>query len=369
MKCGRMLGKGSFGVVYGICNTDKKIALKLTKRLHFAELLYWPSLQHQNILPCLKVFNLTNEIGLVAFMIPRARMNLLEFSRTSNFKRSSQSFSFLRSWMYQILNAVHFLHDLNLYHLDISVLNVLLSSELTAQLTDFGSVYHSVLDKCAVEDIGLPSIYCPPEVFRKTGRSASRLEKREISPSSCDIYSVGILFLEVASNNCFRKKSLNKPVHRSFRNNVSLILRYLKEPAVFCKYLHQAFPAAAITSKDEILVADLIWSCIRTKITSRPSAKQLLRHEFLKEISSSPLNNNIEDKFGKNDNSSSGHSFEVKKLENIVEEINEHIPPNIKRTTELYQERHLLPLISDQKNSSTKHPPRLHSEDSLSLNI
>ena len=82
----------------------------------------------------------------------------------------------------QILNGNEFIHSKNIYHRDIKLENLIINSNNTVKIIDFGFSARCPPNKTLNFFCGTPS-YMPPEI----------VQKKEYIGSPVDIWSLGIL--------------------------------------------------------------------------------------------------------------------------------------------------------------------------------
>ena len=82
----------------------------------------------------------------------------------------------------QILNGIEFIHSKNIYHRDIKLENLIINSNNTVKIIDFGFSARCPPNKTLNFFCGTPS-YMPPEI----------VQKKEYIGSPVDIWSLGIL--------------------------------------------------------------------------------------------------------------------------------------------------------------------------------
>jgi serine/threonine protein kinase len=144
MQYGKKLGEGSYGKVYeSFC---KKFAIKVIEcclcKSVYKELYFSKHLNHENILQAKKIKILkTSTNYIVELYFPKKTINLQKYLLLcENIKHETKI-----KFMYQILNAIDYLHSLNICHKDIKLDNFLVDEEdLSLYLIDFGSTSYSI---------------------------------------------------------------------------------------------------------------------------------------------------------------------------------------------------------------------------------
>lgn len=137
---GNLLGEGSYGKVYeSYC---KKFAIKVIDCCLcpniYKELYFSQNLNHENILQAqkIKVIKNINQIHTFEFYFPKKCINLQKYLLCNSL---SITYETKIKFMYQILNAVSYLHSNNIVHKDLKLDNFLVDTEtLNLFLIDFG---------------------------------------------------------------------------------------------------------------------------------------------------------------------------------------------------------------------------------------
>jgi len=163
----------------------------------------------------------------------------------------------IRSWCRQILKALVHLHTRSppIIHRDLKCDNVLIASDGTVRLGDFGL---AITGNSKTSDISGTPNFMAPEVWS------------ESYDCKADIYAFGMLLLEVKMNDV------------PYRERKTLIVDMLRG--------EKLSPPAALDAKNfeeeprrmNKLLRQMITSCIEWDPKDRPSAKELLDHEFFR---------------------------------------------------------------------------------------
>ncbi|KAI6235669.1 Protein kinase domain-containing protein [Aphelenchoides besseyi] len=145
---GRIIGNGSFGVVYmaKVVNTNENVAIKKVlqdKRFKNRELQIMRKLDHQNIVK-LKYFFYTSGdkkdelfLNLILEYIPET---VYRVSRHFSKQRQNIPMIYVKAYMYQVFRALAYIHTQGICHRDIKPQNLLLNSKTSVvKLCDFGS--------------------------------------------------------------------------------------------------------------------------------------------------------------------------------------------------------------------------------------
>ncbi|CAD5221186.1 unnamed protein product [Bursaphelenchus xylophilus] len=145
---GRIIGNGSFGVVYmaKVVNTNEHVAIKKVlqdKRFKNRELQIMRRLNHQNVVKLKYFFYTTGDkkddlfLNLILEYIPET---VYRVSRHFNKQRQNIPMIYVKTYMYQVFRALAYIHSLGICHRDIKPQNLLLNSKTSVvKLCDFGS--------------------------------------------------------------------------------------------------------------------------------------------------------------------------------------------------------------------------------------
>lgn len=143
MQYGKKLGEGSYGKVYeSLC---KKFAIKVIEcclcKSIYKELYFSKHLHHENILQAKKIKILkTSTKYIFELYFPKKTINLQKYLLLCEDIKYETKLKF----MYQILNAIDYLHSLNICHKDIKLDNFLIDEDQNLYLIDFGSTSYTI---------------------------------------------------------------------------------------------------------------------------------------------------------------------------------------------------------------------------------
>ncbi len=191
----KRLGKGSFGVVYKVKRKqDNKIyALKRVNSTEdtLNEVRLLASLNHPNIIRFYDAFpyyrNGSRNISISIVMEYAGGGDLAKL--ISNYKVKNKYISERRIWKYifQISNALEYLHRHDILHRDLKAANCFLTSNDEIKLGDMNISKVVKRGQLARTKIGTP-YYMSPEIWNNTPYN-----------EKCDIWALGCLIYELAS--------------------------------------------------------------------------------------------------------------------------------------------------------------------------
>ncbi|KAI6176742.1 Protein kinase domain-containing protein [Aphelenchoides bicaudatus] len=192
---GRIIGNGSFGVVYmaKILTTNENVAIKKVlqdKRFKNRELQIMRKLNHQNIVTLKYFFYTTGEkkdelfLNLILDYVPET---VYRVSRHFSKQRQNIPMIYVKTYMYQVFRALAYIHSLGICHRDIKPQNLLLNSKTSCvKICDFGSAKSLVPGEPNVAYICSRYYRAPELIFGATDYT-----------SSIDVWSSGTVLAEL----------------------------------------------------------------------------------------------------------------------------------------------------------------------------
>ncbi|KAJ3308954.1 hypothetical protein HDV04_000600 [Boothiomyces sp. JEL0838] len=185
-----VIGQGSFATVYKARNifTNQTVAIKaidlkkasssFSKEVEILEQLE----QTENIINLIEYFETTEKLYLV-----------LEYCRTDMFDAivtdgMPLDHPILFDWFLQVCTAIERMHQMNLYHRDIKLENILINENNQATLTDFGLATSS---KYSIHKVGTEA-YMAPECFNMSNRSKL---SQTFSSEKNDVWALGVMLI------------------------------------------------------------------------------------------------------------------------------------------------------------------------------
>lgn len=191
---GKVLGKGSFGVVKEATNkaTGRRWAVKAVNKekagtsavkLLEREVLIMKKIDHEHLIHLEEIYETSKRMYLV--------MELCDAGGIEKLLEQKKRFTEKETWtvINQLAHAVAYLHDSDIVHRDLKLENILLSQPLgnellNIKLTDFGLsfVRGGVGSDSMMQSVCGTPIYMAPEVIDDLGYS-----------QQCDIWSIGVI--------------------------------------------------------------------------------------------------------------------------------------------------------------------------------
>ncbi|XP_071043127.1 probable serine/threonine-protein kinase DDB_G0284251 [Parasteatoda tepidariorum] len=133
------LGSGAFGDVYKMMDFSgqevavKVVSLEVTKK---SEIEIWPKMRHPNIIPLLQYISFSNpDVGV--FVMPVHWGTLKDVVVDRHFLSQTCALDCLKSWLYDTLCGLNYLHSNEACHLDLKSDNILISQDYRAVICDF----------------------------------------------------------------------------------------------------------------------------------------------------------------------------------------------------------------------------------------
>jgi len=192
---GRIIGNGSFGVVYlaKVITTNENVAIKKVlqdKRFKNRELQIMRKLEHQNIVKLKYFFYTTGEkkdelfLNLILEYVPET---VYRVSRHFSKQRQNIPMIYVKTYMYQVFRALAYIHSLGICHRDIKPQNLLLNSKTSVvKLCDFGSAKALIPGEPNVAYICSRYYRAPELIFGATDYN-----------TSIDVWSAGTVLAEL----------------------------------------------------------------------------------------------------------------------------------------------------------------------------
>ncbi|CAD8152076.1 unnamed protein product [Paramecium octaurelia] len=274
----RHVGQGKYGQVFKAQNKLNKqiVALKKIKqekeangfpRTAMREIHLLSSMKHENIVGFKEVIVQSKSTFLVLEYMDTDLHNLLQ-------RRIVFGLDQVRCLMYQILDALTYLHSRNVYHRDLKPNNILYNDKGQVKICDFGMANEYSKKRPQTKRILVPQ-YRAPEIYLGGQYDCS-----------VDVWSAGILFLELivkqspfvlakSEFQCFAKIIDLCGTPTEDVNSLPHYHEYIKGPKerTLRKYLH------AQSSAPPQLI-DLIDRMLTLNPAKRIKAQEALKHQY-----------------------------------------------------------------------------------------
>jgi cyclin-dependent kinase-like len=195
-----VVGEGAYGIVYKCRNkeTDKYVAIKkfkevedkLVQKTMKRELKMLQMLKHENVVDFQEAFIYKENLFLVFEYVEKNLLEVLEkYPEGLNPK-------LIRSFVFQMCKAVHYLHTKNIIHRDVKPENLLVDENMNLKLCDFGFARKISLNDennnvDAMTDYVATRWYRSPELLLSNG----------IYGPEVDYWAIGCIMGELADGN------------------------------------------------------------------------------------------------------------------------------------------------------------------------
>eukprot|EP01006_Ploeotia_vitrea_P032140 TRINITY_DN64409_c0_g1_i1.p1 TRINITY_DN64409_c0_g1~~TRINITY_DN64409_c0_g1_i1.p1 ORF type:complete len:428 (-),score=3.70 TRINITY_DN64409_c0_g1_i1:206-1489(-) len=254
----KLLGRGAFGVVHMASNDQgQRVAIKtISFNENDRNVLKQLQLLHRELKTLRKVGNHPNIVKY--YRCTRRGMQVhmfMELCAGGSIKalydqtETGLPPAVVATYTKHILSGLQFLHDLEVVHRDIKCDNILIDSEGTAKLADFGAA--AVLGPNAQRTTIGTVYWMAPEVVMQTGHRWQ-----------ADIWSLGCAVMEMLT--------AKRPFHgicNTYHSFVKMLAEHSTPPL-----------SVGIT---EPLARDFILSCLQKDPSKRPSCATLSQHPFV----------------------------------------------------------------------------------------
>mmetsp|Transcript_7484 Transcript_7484/g.15254 ORF Transcript_7484/g.15254 Transcript_7484/m.15254 type:complete len:296 (+) Transcript_7484:403-1290(+) len=187
------IGEGTYGVVYKARDqvTSDVIALKKIRleqedegvpSTAIREISILKELQHPNIVRFLDVVHSNNKLYLVFEFLDQDLKRFMDSQ-----PEGSLDPQLVKSYLYQLLNGIHFCHERRVLHRDLKPQNLLIDARGSLKLADFG----------LARAFGIPVRHYTHEVVTLWYRAPEVLLGARKYSTPVDIWSIGCIFAEM----------------------------------------------------------------------------------------------------------------------------------------------------------------------------
>ncbi|XP_015904230.1 probable serine/threonine-protein kinase DDB_G0284251 [Parasteatoda tepidariorum] len=262
--CIEKLGSGAFGDVYKMMDFSgqevavKVVSLEVTKK---SEIEIWPKMRHPNIIPLLRYISFSNpDVGV--FVMPVHRGTLKDAVQNEHFLSQSSALDCLKSWLYDTLCGLAYLHSNEACHLDLKSDNILISQDYRAVICDFSCLASAT-----------KAIPRPPEACLSLGGVT------EVDGKAFDMWAYGVMVLEL-----FTSKALSNAITcaGNWNRDIYPAMFHILQGDVFKCSMSGAFSATGIADGQVRLALNFIHTFLMPDRRKRWSAGKAIDHCFFK---------------------------------------------------------------------------------------
>ncbi|XP_027351379.1 wall-associated receptor kinase-like 1 [Abrus precatorius] len=277
----RFLGQGGYGTVYkGMLPDGTIVAIKKSKEIErnqietfVNEVVILSQINHRNIVKLLGCCLETEAPLLVYEFIPNGTLSHHIHSKDHESSLPWECRLRIACEVAGALTYMHFAASVPIFHRDIKPTNILLDSNYSAKVSDFGTSRSVPLDKTHLTTVvGGTFGYIDPEYFQSS----------QFTDKS-DVYSFGVVLVELITG--------RKPISFLYdddegQNLIAQFISLMKE-----SQLSQILDAKVVKEarKDDILaIANLAMRCLKLNGKKRPTMKEVSTElEALRKVQSS----------------------------------------------------------------------------------
>eukprot|EP01103_Thecamoeba_quadrilineata_P007761 TRINITY_DN17594_c0_g1_i1.p1 TRINITY_DN17594_c0_g1~~TRINITY_DN17594_c0_g1_i1.p1 ORF type:complete len:521 (-),score=107.29 TRINITY_DN17594_c0_g1_i1:125-1687(-) len=242
------VGSGGFGTVYSAKQGNKMIAIKKAphmtikeRQVNYHEISYLRQIKHENIVEMYKAYLVESEIWIAMEFLEGG--TLTEAVKKQDFRPNHIAFV-----AHGVLEGLKYLHASKIAHRDLKSANIMLSVKAEVKIVDFGLCCK--IEEPRFEIVGSP-FWMPPEMILSQPHTYA-----------VDIWSLGISLLELANGDPPNRDNSLKAMAQIAINGIP---KPFKEPTKWPGQFHE-----------------FIAGCLKTDPQERPTAADLLTHEFIK---------------------------------------------------------------------------------------
>ena len=327
-----VVGEGAYGIVYKCRNkeTDKFVAIKkfkeiedkLVQKTMKRELKMLQMLKHDNVVDFQEAFIYKENLFLVFEYVEKNLLEVLEkFPEGLNPK-------LIRSFVFQMCKAVHYLHTKNIIHRDVKPENLLVDENMNLKLCDFGFARKISLNEennhvDAMTDYVATRWYRSPELLLSNG----------IYGPEVDYWAIGCIMGELADGNpmfpgenevdqldCIIKILGNLPenlINLFYSNEIyngKKLLRVNRPESLERRYFGKLGPTAI----------DFMKGLLQLDPNKRLNDENVFKHKYFNCFMNEPENKYIRDLIEKNNtvnnniNKNSTNKVETKVINNMT---------------------------------------------------
>eukprot|EP01029_Cantina_marsupialis_P014647 TRINITY_DN3211_c0_g1_i2.p1 TRINITY_DN3211_c0_g1~~TRINITY_DN3211_c0_g1_i2.p1 ORF type:complete len:387 (-),score=128.21 TRINITY_DN3211_c0_g1_i2:204-1364(-) len=266
-----IIGKGAFGKVFrAYCKpfrTECAIKVMELEKINTsiddirAEVATMKLCRHPNVLPCHCCFAVKDQLWLVMPLMDQSScLHIIRLLQKADLFADDQGFheSWIATILKEALQGLSYFHSHGQIHRDLKAGNLLLNSEGSVQIADFGVsgwLQDVVSRKTRTTFVGTPNWMAPEILEQSCGYD-----------SKADIWSLGITALELARGRApYAEQSPMRVLMLTLQKPPPSLKTYGDSGPKFSTHFH-----------------DFVKQCLQKDPEKRPTSAKLLNHSFIK---------------------------------------------------------------------------------------
>ncbi|KAH7945319.1 hypothetical protein HPB49_009494 [Dermacentor silvarum] len=225
----------------------------------------------------------------VAYVMPAFRCTLHQKVSLKAFLCSEGSYAAVKFWLSQVADALEYLHQRELFHLDVSLRNVFILQADRAVLGGLASLQPSRM--VSAGDVRLDSVFAPPDVIAARIGLAAPVPATgggDLQADRVDAWGFCTLVAEALTCHWRWKVRkflvLSKSRDRSTADRLSLLADYVTSrftsTACLRRYVHQHFRGAHVDDDEVSALAALLALGLRVDATARRPVAAMRAHKY-----------------------------------------------------------------------------------------
>eukprot|EP00899_Mesostigma_viride_P025778 jgi/Mesvir1/6385/Mv12270-RA.1 len=279
-KVARQLGDGTYGSVWRATNrqTNEVVAIKKMKKKFYSweecmslrEVKSLRKMNHPNIVKLKEVIRENDELFFVFEFMENNLYHYIK-DRDSTFGEAK-----IRNWMYQLMQALVYMHKHGYFHRDLKPENLLVNRDLTVKLADFG-LAREIRSRPPYTDYVSTRWYRAPEVLLRSPYYSAPIDIWAVGAIIAELYTLRPLFPGASEADEIYKicSVVGNPTEASWPEGLKLAsainFRFPQfEPTSLASLIPTASPEAI-----SLMEAMMAWDPAK-----RPTAVQALQHPY-----------------------------------------------------------------------------------------
>eukprot|EP00899_Mesostigma_viride_P007146 jgi/Mesvir1/16432/Mv18155-RA.1 len=279
-KVARQLGDGTYGSVWRATNrqTNEVVAIKKMKKkfysweecMNLREVKSLRKMNHPNIVKLKEVIRENDELFFVFEFMENNLYHYIK-DRDKTFGEAK-----IRNWMYQLMQAMVYMHKNGYFHRDLKPENLLVSRDATIKLADFG-LAREIRSRPPYTDYVSTRWYRAPEVLLRSPYYSAPIDIWAIGAIIAELYTLRPLFPGASEADEIYKicSVVGTPTERTWPDGLKLAAQMnFRFPQFMPTPLASLIPSAS-PEAISLMEAMMAWDPAK-----RPTAVQVLQHPY-----------------------------------------------------------------------------------------